>query len=60
MVNNRIHEFECRSIEFTQSEQEKEQTEKKNEQSFRDPGNNSKRASSGITGVLEGEETEWD
>lgn len=38
MVDDRIHELECRSIEFTQSEQERENRLKKNEQFQRPVG----------------------
>lgn len=59
MVDDRIHELECRSIEFTQFEQERENRLKKMN-SFRDLWDDSKRTNSDIMGVSEGEEREWD
>lgn len=56
MVDDRTCELECRSIEFTQSEQERENRLTKMN-SFRGLWDNSKRTNSGIIGVSEGEES---
>nr|ABF60032.1 transposase [Lipotes vexillifer] len=57
-AEERISDLEDRKVEFTASEQNKEERMKRNEDSLRDFWNNIKRTNIHIIGVLEGEERE--